>query len=1166
MFLFNPLQFSGFSLSAAGGGNPNFLTPVDTELDLPVSGLDGQLIVVKATEHVYIYSDALSKWIDTGLTEVAFSARSNDNGIVIGLDSSGSIVRTTIQLTPADATNPGGVSTTTQSFAGDKTFLGAISASNLSGTNTGDVTLTAVGSSPNSNAASLSGQALTLQPANGTNPGVLTAGTQTIGGDKTFTGSISAANLSGTNTGDQTITLTSDVTGSGTGSITTTVQSVGGSSASDIHNAELAANASTSLNTPNTIVKRDASGNFAAGTVTADLDKSAGTLSVGTTASTINLGGATTTVNITGTVVYENTTNLNVKDPLITLNKNGGAGSAASSGIELEEAGSATGYAKTSADRNSWILKAPNTAGDVTLTPGAGGIIINQSSHDPVSLGTSNGLSLSTQQLSLGTASATTTGALTSTDWSTFNNKQEAGSYITGLTGDVTATGPGSVSATVNSVGGSSASNVHNAELAANAATSLNTASTIVKRDASGNFAAGTVTGQFSYSPSNPSEWSPSPSLVSTALDQLADRFVSQDQITNEPTGFPNRDDSEILISDGGGNPTFTIQPKAPATSYDVYIRGQKYTKSSPLTVTSVSHPGFPYAGNNYFYFDQSGNLQVTNTFTAAIIQLYAFIAIVYWNPDTNSHTYFAEERHGLTMDGATHSYLHTVFGARFLSGLALQNFTIGTGGANADAQFNVDQGSLRDEDILHELSAQAQIPILYRQGSNGYWRKKTADSFPVIYSGTAGYTGANGRLPYNQYSGGSWSLTEVDNNKYVLVHFFGTNDKENGVVGIQGPAEYDSMEAARTAANAEISSLSGLPFEEFVPIGTVVFQTSNTFANTPKADVIPINGANYIDFRGTQLYTPAGTATTHGLLSGLANDDHLQYLLVSGTRAMSGALNMGTHLINNVVDPSLAQDAATKNYVDNGLAGKQPTGNYITALTGDVAASGPGSASSTIQSNTVSNSKLAQMPANTIKGNNTAGLANAVDLTVTQVNSMLGLSNAITGIGTIDSQTPSSNGAVDASNQLVLQSASATVPGLVNTTTQTFAGAKTFTSTITGTTTGNTVASAGDIAETSFTFADNQSSAASITGFAFNTSVVRGFEAVITIVRGSTYSIHKLMSINKGGSFSDMSQEFVGDTTGVTFSITSAGQIQYTSTNTGSGGTIKFRANTLSV
>lgn len=63
--------------------------------------------------------------------------------------------------------------------------IGAPSGSGTSsGTNTGDLTLTAVGAVPNLNAASLSGQALTLQPANATNPGVVTIANQTFTGNK----------------------------------------------------------------------------------------------------------------------------------------------------------------------------------------------------------------------------------------------------------------------------------------------------------------------------------------------------------------------------------------------------------------------------------------------------------------------------------------------------------------------------------------------------------------------------------------------------------------------------------------------------------------------------------------------------------------------------------------------------------------------------------------------------------------------------------------------------------------------------------------------------------------------------------------------------------------------------------------------------------------------
>jgi hypothetical protein len=75
------------------------------------------------------------------------------------------------------------------------------------------------------------------------------------------------------------------------------------------------------------------------------------------------------------------------------------------------------------------------------------------------------------------------------------NGTPISGSGISALTGDVIASGSGSVAATVAFVDGSSAANVHAAELLANAASSSNTVSTIVRRDSSGNFAAGNITG-----------------------------------------------------------------------------------------------------------------------------------------------------------------------------------------------------------------------------------------------------------------------------------------------------------------------------------------------------------------------------------------------------------------------------------------------------------------------------------------------------------------------------------------------------------------------------------------------------------------------------------------------------------------------------------------------
>lgn len=114
------------------------------------------------------------------------------------------------------------------------------------------------------------------------------------------------------------------------------------------------------------------------------------------------------------------------------------------------------------------------------------------------------------------------------------------------------------------------------------------------------------------------------------------------------------------------------------------------------------------------------------------------------------------------------------------------------------------------------------------------------------------------------------------------------------------------------------------------------------------------------------------------------------------------------------------------------------------------------------------------------------------------------------------------------------------------------------------------TPGSAGDIQETSFSIANNQGSAANVTGLAFAAGVVRGFKALVSVEIDGTadlYETFELVGINKGGSF-DMAVNAVGDESGIVFTITSAGQVQYTSANYAGfvAGLIKFRAETTTV
>ncbi len=209
--------------------------------------------------------------------------------------------------------------------------------------------------------------------------------------------------------------LTGDVSASGTGAASAVVNSVGGSTALNVHSAEVLANASTNSNTASTIVKRDGSGNFAANSL-----------------------------NLSSVVLKDSSTN----------------------SLTLQSPTTYSTYALTfpaaAPSSNNQILSS-TTAGVLSWTsPYA-------DTNARAAISASSPLSYNS-----------TTGALSI-------------STLSSLTGDVTASGTGAVSSVVNSVGGSTASNLHAAEVLANASTNTNTASTIVKRDGSGNFAANNI-------------------------------------------------------------------------------------------------------------------------------------------------------------------------------------------------------------------------------------------------------------------------------------------------------------------------------------------------------------------------------------------------------------------------------------------------------------------------------------------------------------------------------------------------------------------------------------------------------------------------------------------------------------------------------------------------
>jgi hypothetical protein len=286
---------------------------------------------------------------------------------------------------------------------------------------------------------------------------------------------------------------------------------------------------------------------------------------------------------------------------------------------------------------------------------------------------------------------------------------------------------------------------------------------------------------------------------------------------TGEPMGFANRLDSVITFNNS--TRVFTISPVD--GSYDVWVRGVLYTITAPISITIPSGHG----GYN-IYFDTTGTLQVKTAFFE--LEYEAPVSFIYWN--TVSAIMFADERHGITLDWATHEYLHRTRGAAIASGFGISGYTTtGTGNTVADGRITIANGTFFDEDlqvdITHSatpvaetwqqrLQSGAYIPVYYKDSAG--WQKTTATQYPLKFGTT-----------YPQYNLSASSLVEMDNNRYGIAWIVATNGLTEPVISVMGQAQYSNIADAQEALWANVI-MTGFPSFEFRPIWKVIFQAQN--------------------------------------------------------------------------------------------------------------------------------------------------------------------------------------------------------------------------------------------------------------------------------------------------------------------------------------------------
>jgi hypothetical protein len=361
-------------------------------------------------------------------------------------------------------------------------------------------------------------------------------------------------------------------------------------------------------------------------------------------------------------------------------------------------------------------------------------------------------------------------------------------------------------------------------------------------------------------------------------------------------SGFPDRAQSTLAFDDG--TRTFTITPVGSA--FEIWQGPRTYIIDSARSIQIPDSEGL-----HFIYFD-NGALTSTQIFSIELITEFAICAVVYWDADNNEAILFGDERHGTVMDSRVHAYLHLTAGAAYESGLQITNLTVDQNGDDPeDAQCGVADGVIWDEDIQHvivdgapqALSPIAQIPLFYRSGASGVWRRIAATDYPITTAGT-------GRAAWNEWTGSTWQLTEITNNDWACTHLIATGDINHPIIGIVGQAEYSSLSDVRDGAEEELAALQlgalTTLSPEFRAIATLVFQTNSAYANAVKSAIVSnwnTDGDEYISWLD-ELAAPGGASsipgggggvTDHGALTGLSDDDHPQYGLLDSAEVITG-------------------------------------------------------------------------------------------------------------------------------------------------------------------------------------------------------------------------------------------------------------------------------------
>lgn len=313
---------------------------------------------------------------------------------------------------------------------------------------------------------------------------------------------------------------------------------------------------------------------------------------------------------------------------------------------------------------------------------------------------------------------------------------------------------------------------------------------------------------------------------------------VPQFPAMREPTGFPDTTNSTISLTTNG---VFTLA----GTNFPVWYRGTRIL----LNTQTNTVPNIP--GVHFHYLTSAGVLSsMTTPWVIEAINALP-VAISYYNTN-QGHFAIGDERHGVTMDGMTHAYLHETLGTRYEHGGAITHFALTTGNpaGNSNSQIAVTAPiTLWDEDIIYNVTTNvgqalgqnlgngspfspAYIPTMYKLGSGTnvawYIDEPTPYPFKQMTNGTGQIVAG-----YNVNNGGAWSNVAPANNRATVYWIYMANNYSYPIVSIPHNASYADVPTAASQSSPSALFSDGLFLPEMKLLYRLIYFNQNYTTET---------------------------------------------------------------------------------------------------------------------------------------------------------------------------------------------------------------------------------------------------------------------------------------------------------------------------------------------